>query len=38
MASDMIVQKKIYNSLKMAEELKPKVDDIVLKLKELSGN
>ncbi|MGI6608294.1 MAG: hypothetical protein ACOX1F_04865 [Erysipelotrichaceae bacterium] len=36
--SDTIVQKKITDSLKMAQELKPKVDDIVLKLKELSGN
>lgn len=38
LASDSIVQKKIVDSLKIAQELKPKVDEIVLKLKELSGN
>ncbi len=36
-ASDTIVQKKIADSLKIAQELKPKVDEIVLKLKELAG-
>ncbi len=38
LASDTIVQKKLFDSLKVAQELKPKVDEIVLKLKELSGN
>jgi uncharacterized protein YegJ (DUF2314 family) len=37
LASDTIVQKKIFDSLKIAQELKPKVDRIVMKLKELSG-
>ncbi len=37
-ASDTIVQKKLFDSLNAAKELKPKVDEIVLKLKELSGN
>ncbi|MGI6509214.1 MAG: hypothetical protein ACOX1L_01335 [Erysipelotrichaceae bacterium] len=38
LASDTIVQKKLFDSLKVAQQLKPKVDEIVLKLKELSGN